>query len=170
VTGVLAFLFYAALTTGIVLVTGALHRVRTAIIGSTVVVVGVAVPFGHVLNDSRLTYPFVRWNMYSTARFSPSYVAHVATDRSGFTFHYPYRYVAVSSPRAFMARLEQLIQACRCGSGDRLVDETFQALAALETRRTGRLITEIAIYRVSGRDPSADERRTLLYAWRPSKV
>lgn len=120
-------------------------------------------PASQALGRNRLTYPIASWRMYADKSPSTSYQQYLITDDHGQQYHYPFRLVAFSSTRAFMARLDQLIVQCRCDGGDRVVDEAFEALAEIHQLSTGRVAVAMEAFDVSVIANS--EARTRRYSW-----
>ncbi|MGH7536577.1 MAG: hypothetical protein ACREMG_13490, partial [Gemmatimonadales bacterium] len=99
-----------------------------------------------------------------------TYQEYLIRDDSGRMYHYPFEHIAFSSPRAFMIRLEQLVQACNCTGSDELVDDVIATFASIHRDRTGRTVTQFQVYEVpvtTGSQPPGP--RTLRYTWRPKR-
>jgi hypothetical protein len=58
--------------------------------------------------ESKRTWPFVQWKMYTSFRTVPTYLEYEARFASGERDHYPFSAVGPkSSPRAFMGRFHR---------------------------------------------------------------
>jgi hypothetical protein len=90
----------------------------------------VAVLLGHALGGRLLTYPFVRWDMYSRPRLMPTLSKHIMVFADGTESHYPYKIASFSSPRTVQARLDQMVTLCRCQEGNAVVDWAIEQLVA----------------------------------------
>jgi hypothetical protein len=162
-------LLYLLVALGIVLLSGRRYLARDRRMAGFVGVLLILLAAGHVRDNSRLTYPFVKWGMYGKAEAPKLYHEYLIRDGDGPVRHYPFSHIAPNSPRSFMLRLHQLVGNCRCTEDDALVDATIEALANIHRERTGRMITQFEVYDVQ-RIPGSREPgpRTLRYTWRPA--
>ena len=163
----LAFLaFYLLVALGIVLLSGGRFVARDRRLAAFVGAVVILVALGHERDNSRLTYPFVKWGMYGKPEAPKVFHEYLIRDDEGPVRHYPFRHIAPISPRSFMLRVHQLVSRCKCIKDDPLVDATIQALVDIHREHTGRSATEFEVYDVQ-RIPGSRELgpRTLQYRW-----
>ena len=159
-----AFLIYLLLTLVVVRVTAPAGLARRR---ATLLLTGflaVLLPLGQAAENPRVLYPFVSWNMYA-APVPPEHLEYVAVDDRGRAFLYPFRLVAFSSPWAFMARLDEVIDRCACRGGAPLADRALEALARLHEAKTGRAIVRVEAY---ARWTAGPAGRELTYVWMSS--
>jgi hypothetical protein len=135
------------------------------------VVVGVLLvllPFGQSYWHARTTYPLIPWDMYADPTLDRVYPEFLIRDGASAAHPYPFEQITFNMPRAFIGRVSQIVDDCRCAGGDPLADAVLDSLAAIHRDRTGRAITELEVYEVAitgaSREPA---RRTLRYVWRP---
>jgi hypothetical protein len=153
---------------GIVLLSARRHLARDKRLATVVWALVILLPAGQAMRRSRATYPFVRWGMYASTSPPQMYQEYLIRDDGDSVYHYPFGHIAFSSPRAFMIRLEQLVQACSCAGGDQLVDDVIEAFASIHRDRTGRTVTQFEVYDVPVTPgPEQPGARTLRYTWRP---
>ena len=170
-THIALLLLYLLVALGIVMLSGRRYLARDRRMAGFVGLMLVLLAAGHVRDNSRLTYPFVKWGMYGKAEAPKLYHEYMIREGDGPVRHYPFRHIAPISPRSFMLRLHQLVGNCGCTKDDALVDATIAALADIHRERTGRTITGFEVYDVQ-RIPGSREPgpRTLQYAWAPAPV
>lgn len=66
---------------------------------------------GQIASDSKRTYPFVQWKMYTSIRPGTTWLEYEAGFASGDRRHYPFEEVGPrSSPRAFMGRFQRTVE------------------------------------------------------------
>jgi hypothetical protein len=161
-------LFYLLVALGIVVRSGHRYLARDMRMAGFVGGLLVLLAAGHVRDNSRLTYPFVKWGMYGKAEAPKVYHEYLIRDGDG-PVHYPFRHIAPIAPRSFMLRLHQLVRYCGCTKDDVLVDATIRTLAGIHQERTGRTVTQFDVYDVQ-RIPGSLEPgpSTLQYTWRPA--
>jgi len=128
---------------------------------------------GQVLNDSRATYPFDSWRMYTT-RQVPTHYYKVVIETERGRERYPYRLIAPMVPgpldhyttlAPITWRLVERQRVCRCETGDATNGALIEALVAVFERATEREVTSFLLL-VSPTEvlgPSNDERT--LYRW-----
>jgi hypothetical protein len=109
-----------------------------------------------------LTYPFVRWAMYSEPAARESYVDVLISTSGHSKRRYPYQLVVFGSPWSFEARIESLIRECRCKAADHRVDSVLEALARIYESRMDQPVIEVVVEEVV---PPPVESRRLLYLW-----
>ena len=108
--------------------------------------------------------------MYANTAPPQTYQEYLIQDDSGRVYHYPFDHIAFSSPRAFMIRLEQLVQACNCAGSDALVDDVIEAFASIHRDRTGHTVMQFDVYDVPiTTGPHQPGPRTHRYRWRPTR-
>ena len=157
---------YLFVALGIVLLSGRSVLARDRRMAGFVGVLALLLTLGHVRDSSRLTYPFVKWGMYGKVEAPKLYHEYLIQDDVGSAQHYPFSQVAPISPRAFMLRVHQLVESCRCSADNPLVDAAIQTLAAIHHDRTHRTITRFEVFDVRRTTGSADVGpRTLRYTW-----
>ena len=91
---------------------------------------------GQLMHDSTVTYPFIRWDMYSTLPKLP-HTVHVVRTASGQELRYPFDLVVSTEPRALVWRLQSLVNRCACDRGDKEIDILIGKLALLFSKREG---------------------------------
>lgn len=166
-THIALLVLYLLVALSIVLLSGRRYLAQDKVMAGFVGLLLVLLAAGHVRDNSRLTYPFVKWGMYGKAEAPKLYHEYLIRDGDGPVRHYPFSHIAPISPRSFMLRLHQLVDKCRCTEGDTLVDATIAALADIHHERAGRTITQFEVYDVQ-RIPGSREPgpRTVRYTWR----
>ncbi len=124
--------------------------------------------FGQGIGDSRRTYPFIAWTLYSDVAPIRAYHEYMAAEPgNGLTFAYSFTDVAFSSPRAVAARLDSLVAACQCKSEDATVDLAIAALSAAHEQTTGHRLTLFQVWNVILDDvPGLRHHREVVYEWR----
>lgn len=157
---------YLLVALGIVLLSGRSLLAPDRRMAGFVGVLVLLLTLGHVRDSSRLTYPFVKWGMYGKVEAPKIYHEYLIQDDAGGAQHYPFSHVAPISPRAFMLRVHQLVESCRCSADSRLVDAAIRTLADIHHERTRRTITRFEVFDVQRNTGSAHVgQRTLRYTW-----
>jgi hypothetical protein len=162
------YLVYLVLTAGLFAVTGYHYLIggMPSVVRRLALVLIALLPLGQACRQDRLTYPLQHWGMYSGGALPERIPTYFASDDLGAEFHYPFRNIAFSSPRAFMARFQQLIDACHCDSKDPVVDAFVLALADLHQGRTGRRVLHFWVDEVTVSTSTTKRGQTIRrYQW-----
>ena len=161
-----SYLLYFLVTLAIVLASGRRFLARDKRMAAYVGALLLLMPAGQAYWQARTTYPFVRWDMYGSATPPDTYHEFLIRDDPGPEHPYPFADIAFSAPRAFMERVSQMVDACKCTGSDSVVDAVIAALASAHRDRTGRVITQFDVYDVQlGAGSLEPGRRTLRYDW-----
>jgi hypothetical protein len=164
-------LLYSLVALGIVLLSGRFVLAHDRRMAGFVGLLVLLLTLGHVRDSSRLTYPFVKWGMYGKVEAPRLYHEYVIRDDAGSAQHYPFSQVAPISPRAFMLRVHQLVEFCRCSAANPLVDDAIRTLADIHHERTRRTITRFEVFDVQRNTGSGEiGPRTLRYTWQVDPV
>ena len=163
---IVSYVIYFLVTLAIVLASGRRFIARDKRLAAYVGALLRLMPAGQAYWQARTTYPFARWDMYGSTNPPDTYHEFLIRDDPGPEHPYPFADVAFSAPRAFMERVSQMVEACKCAGGDTLVDDVIAALASAHRDRTGRVITRFDVYDPQlGAGPLEPGRRTLRYDW-----
>jgi hypothetical protein len=154
------FMCYAVVALAVVMLTGTRHLSASSPVAWTAVILAVLVALGQSRRD-HFYYPFDHWGMYASTTVPERVPKHLVRTRTGSVYEYPFVEVVFSSPRAFMAKIEQLIAACACRNGDARVDELLGTLALIHGRNHGVAVEAFWIEEVR----LADGHRVVEYSW-----
>lgn len=130
---------------------------------------------GHTMGRSRLTYPFHRWDMYSTSEAPQQYYQFRAFTADGQVQDFPFDLINPWSPGplrgySMLAPLSMRLIArqsrCKCASNDQELDKLIDAMAVLFERRRGVPLRAFEITSRLATVPSLDHAKGLtLYSW-----
>ena len=130
----------------------------------TALIIGLSL--AQAIRNSRVTYPFDAWTMYTSRVEHRSFVKYIGRDQTGRVFDLPFHTVLPSEPRALAAKVDQLLRKCNCRCGDARVDDLLRATTTVIARRTNKVIQEITAYSYLLPTPyDPPKPATTLYVW-----
>jgi hypothetical protein len=173
------YLGYLVLTAAL-LATGQQHLARDRYVRICAGVALTLLPFGQAVGNSRLTYPFDRWEMYTRPNPPKRYVAFRVIFDSGVAEEYsfsafvpwtlrPLRGFSLLDP--FKAKLLTLRAACQCDRGDPMLDNVIDTLVRFHIDQLGRRPASFEIYDVDISAIVTKHQETRRYLWsRPAEA
>jgi hypothetical protein len=138
------------------------------------IVTVVAWPTGQVLNQPRLTYPFIPWTLYSSRLPINTFVMLVGyTERGGrheltlddFVLWSPGPLVGYSAQSPFLRKIVELRRECGCLHSDRVLDAVLQSIARAAAQRVGSDLVRIEIHEVVFSLRSSTREGAVVYVW-----
>ena len=156
-------LLYVAVSATAVLFTGHHRFMRSRQTSVAVLVISIGFPVGQLLRSDHTLYPFVRWDMYSTPPSSTTFHRYMYLGPTGHPAEFDLVRLSFSSPRALIAKIDQLLFACQCQSQDPALDDLLQSLSRLHFDLTSEHIAE---WRITEHSLTSNSI-TLRYTFRP---
>lgn len=160
----LRILFFLSFLLGLFFISNGFRM--NARIKSFAVILIVFLSIGQGIINDRIFYPFVYWGMYISPNPAPNYIQYTIRDVNGVERDYPFEILSFSSPRAFEAKLYNLIKDCSCENKDPLINKYVSSMNDIykkEIYKDG--FAEMEIKRVIFDIDNGGVQKELIYKW-----